>query len=42
MPLRGEYIWDGSYLTGADTETDDMGHEVYIISNIAGTYGERN
>ena len=40
MPLRGEYIWDGSYLTGADTETDDMGHEAYIISNIAGGYGE--
>lgn len=40
MSLRGEYIWDGSYLIGADTETDDMGHEAYIMSQIAGTYGE--
>ena len=40
MSLRGEYIWDGSYLIGADTEVDDMGHEAYIMSQISGTYGE--
>jgi hypothetical protein len=40
MSLRGEYIWDGSYLIGADTEVDDMGHEAYIMSHISGTYGE--
>ena len=40
MPLRGEYIWDGSYLQGADSNIDDAGHEGVIIQKIAGMYAE--
>ena len=40
MGLRGEYIWDGTHLMGADTDTDDFGHESYILQNICYEYGE--
>lgn len=40
MGLRGEYIWDGTYLMGADTDVDDMGHETRILESISHEYGE--
>lgn len=40
MPLRGEYIWDGSYLQGANTDIDDTGHAGAIMQKIAGNYAE--
>lgn len=38
--LRGEYIYDGSYLIGADGDISDMGHEAHIMQAICGTYAE--
>jgi len=38
--LRGEYIYDGSYLIGADGDVSDMGHEAHIMQAICGTYAE--
>jgi hypothetical protein len=35
--IRGEYIWDGSYLSGADIDTNDMGHEGHFEQQIIGT-----
>ena len=32
--LRGEYIWDGSYLSGADINIDDIGHEGHFEQQI--------
>ena len=28
--LRGEYVWDGSYLAGTDIDVNDIGHEGYF------------
>ena len=38
--LRGEYVWDGSYLFGADSEINDTGHEGYFLQIIANNLAE--
>jgi len=38
--LRGEYVWDGSYLFGADSEISDTGHEGYFLQIIANNLAE--
>jgi len=34
--IRGEYIWDGNYLSGADIDVNDMGHEGHFEQQIVG------
>lgn len=38
--LRGEYVWDGSYLFGADMDVNDTGHEGYFLQIIANNLAE--
>lgn len=33
--IRGEYVWDGSYLSGADIDVNDRGHEGHFEQEIA-------
>jgi hypothetical protein len=35
--LSGEYVWNGSYLTGADIDVNDTGHEGYFKQQIIGS-----
>lgn len=39
--LRGEYIYDGHTLIGADGDVGDMGHEAHIMQTICVTYAEQ-
>ena len=34
--IRGEYVWDGSYLSGADIDVNDRGHEGHFEQEIIG------
>lgn len=38
--LRGEYVWDGSYLSSANIDVNDTGHEGFFLQQIASNLAE--